>query len=259
MTCGAESTLTLVIAARAESATFGDLLSVKKGTAEGKVRLPRAGSPESGPRVLAMWSALKKNCVPYCSESLRSTSAIVASISTWSGMMSILRSIPSTTAPGTSGPARQARSNTGPTTGPPETCSGTLATETHRAGSWPAPATDLQLLGAGRSAPRRAGRRGDIAWRERALEEVFEIGALAVLYVIDMPGPRGGVLELVGEPEKSSCRIDVAGLRRHDENGIDPIHRNDAHDAAKSTFGLSLQHPLELAGTLCRIAIAHGK
>ena len=74
-----------------------------------------------------------------------------------------------------------------------------------------------------------------------------------------MPGPRSGVFELVGEPEKSSCRIDVAGLRRHDENGIDPIHRNDAHDAAKSTFGLSLQYPLELAGPLCRIAVADRK
>src|SRR5207302_144704 len=65
--------------------------------------------------------------------------------------------------------------------------------------------------------------------------------------------------ELVCEPEKSSCRIDVAGLRRHYENSIDPIHRNDAHDAAKSAFGLSLQHPLELAGPLCRIAVAHRK
>ena len=134
-----------------------------------------------------------------------------------------------------------------------------MATETRRAASWPAPPTDRQLLGAGCSAPRRAGRRGDIARRERSLEEVLEIGALAVLHVIDMPGPRGGVLELVCQPEKSSCRIDVAGLRRHYENGIDPIHRNDAHDAAESPFGLSLQYPLELAGPLCRVAVADRK
>ena len=55
------------------------------------------------------------------------------------------------------------------------------------------------------------------------------------------------------------AEVDVAGLRRHDENGIDPIHRNDSHDAAKRTFGLSLQDPLELAGPLCRFAVAHGK
>ena len=71
---------------------------------EGKVRLPILGIGGTvvpdGPKVNPMRSpvALKKNWVPYCSESLRSTSAIVASINTWSGMMSILRNIPSMTA-----------------------------------------------------------------------------------------------------------------------------------------------------------------
>ena len=88
-----------------------------------------------------------------------------------------------------------------------------MAAKTRRATAWGAPTADRQLLGAGRSGAWRAGRRGDIARRERSLEEALEIGALAILYVIDMPGPRSRVLELVCEPEKSSCRIDVAGLR----------------------------------------------
>lgn len=36
---------------------------------------------------------LKKNCVPYCNASLRSTSAMVASICTSSGSRSILRTM----------------------------------------------------------------------------------------------------------------------------------------------------------------------
>src|SRR6266481_8423508 len=100
MTCGDDSTLTLVTEASAVMAKLGILLMIKKGLFDGKVKLFILGKlDEAGPSVLATWSALKKNWVPYCRESgPRSTSAIVASISTCSGMMSILRSIPSMTA-----------------------------------------------------------------------------------------------------------------------------------------------------------------
>jgi hypothetical protein len=80
---------------------------------------------------------------------------------------------------------------------------------------------------------------------------------LAVLHVVDVPAPRCGIFDLVYELEKASRRLDVAGLRRHDENSIDPIHRDNAYDAAKRTFGLSLKHPLELTGSLCGVAIAY--
>ena len=68
---------------------FGALLSAKPVKVSGKVG--------SGPNVSATWAILKKNWVPYCSWSLRVISAIVASIKTCKGMMSILRSIPSMT------------------------------------------------------------------------------------------------------------------------------------------------------------------
>jgi len=59
MTCGADSTLTLVTAESAAIAKLGILLRMKKGLLEGKVRLFRLGKSEGGPSVLATWSALK--------------------------------------------------------------------------------------------------------------------------------------------------------------------------------------------------------
>src|SRR5206468_11141069 len=98
MTCGADNTLTLDTLESAVSANFGDLLRMKYGRVDGIGRWPRVGKAglkaPDGPSVLATFSTLKMNWVPYCSASFRSTSAIVAWISNCRGRMSSLRGIP---------------------------------------------------------------------------------------------------------------------------------------------------------------------
>ena len=88
----------------------------------------------------------------------------------------------------------------------------TARRRTRPAGSPAEAAGHSERLGPGSGGTRRCRRRADTPRGKGSLQQGFEIGALTVLHVIDMPSPRGRVLELVCEPEKSSCRIDVAGL-----------------------------------------------
>jgi hypothetical protein len=112
------------------------------------------------------------------------------------------------------------------------------------------------LRAAGRGRAGRTGSGGDIARCERALEQIFQICALTVLHVIDVPSARRRVLDLGGKSEESSCRVDVARLRRDHENSVDPIHRDDADDARERAFVLRLQHPLEFACPFRRVTVA---
>ena len=93
--------------------------------------------------------------------------------------------------------------------------------------------------------------------RKRALQQVFEIGALTVLHIIDMPSPRRGPLDPRGQVEEPARRIDVPWLRGHDENGVDPLHRHHPDEPGERPLALRLQHRLEFAGELGRIAFAN--
>ena len=88
------------------------------------------------------------------------------------------------------------------------------------------------------------------------MKQEFEIRALAILHIIDMPAACGRILHLTREPEESPCRVDVAGLGGDHENGVHSIHRNDADEAGERALTLSLQNPFELAGAFSRIAVA---
>ena len=89
------------------------------------------------------------------------------------------------------------------------------------------------------------------------LEQVFEIGALAVLHVIDVPRPCGSIFDPLRQPEKAISCIDVARLRGNHENRVDPLHREDLNDPAERALGLGLKYSFELARDLGRIAIAN--
>src|SRR5262249_16422635 len=116
---------------------------------------------------------------------------------------------------------------------------------------------ERELLGARRSGARRPRSRRNIARREGALEQVFEIGALTVLHIVDVPRACGGILDLFCQLKKPPRRIDVTRLRGHHQNGIYPVHRQHANNTGEGTLTLSLQYPFELAGSLRRVAVAH--
>jgi len=94
---------------------------------------------------------------------------------------------------------------------------------------------------------------------ESSLQQRLEIGALTVLYVIDVPGPRRRVLNPPFQAEEAPCLVDIAGLGRDDEDGIDPLHRHDADDAGERAFALGLQDLFQFAGDLLRAALVGGK
>jgi hypothetical protein len=85
---------------------------------------------------------------------------------------------------------------------------------------------------------------------------LFEIRALTVLHVVNVPGTCGGVLDPIHQADKALGRIDVARLRGNDENRVDPCHRQHPHKTPERALTLSLQHPLDLACDLGRVAVA---
>src|SRR2546423_2536086 len=107
----------------------------------------------------------------------------------------------------------------------------------------------------------RAGRcRGaHIAWRERPLQQVFEIGALPVLDVIDVPPAGCRLFDSPFQPEKPPRLVDVARLSRYDEHGIHPRHRNDAHDAGKWTVIVDAKNLFEFRSKSIRGFVAGRK
>src|SRR6266403_382083 len=128
-----------------------------------------------------------------------------------------------------------------------------------RPGAEPVPAArHPQGLGAWEG---RAGRcRGaHIAWRERPLQQVFEIGALPVLDVIDVPPAGCRLFDPPFQPEKPPRLVDVARLSRYDEHGIHPRHRNDAHDAGKWTVIVDAKNLFEFRSKSIRGFVAGRK
>src|SRR5580700_10523261 len=89
-----------------------------------------------------------------------------------------------------------------------------------------------------------------------SLQQGLEIGALAVLHVIDMPRPRRRVLDPPHETGEAPCLVDIAGLDQHHEDGVDPLHRYDADNrregpspSLRKTFSNS---PTILSGVIFR-------
>ncbi len=115
------------------------------------------------------------------------------------------------------------------------------------------------LAGAGGGAAGRRWGRRDVAGGEGTLQQAFEVAALAILHVIDMPGPRGRILDPPRQPEEALRRVDVTRLRGHDENRVDARHRQHLNNAGERSFGLGLKHFFELARKLGRIVVADRK
>ena len=92
-----------------------------------------------------------------------------------------------------------------------------------------------------------------------ALQQGLEIGTLAVLHVIDMPSPRGRVLDPPFETQEAPRLGNVTGLCGDHENCMDPFHRQDADDAGKRSIVLGTKYLLQFAGDLFGAAPAGGE
>ena len=90
---------------------------------------------------------------------------------------------------------------------------------------------------------------------EGALQQGLEIGALAVLHVIDVPGPRRRVLDPPLQAQEAPRLVDIAGLGRHDQDGVDPLHRHDADNPGERAFTLGAEHLFQFPGDLVRGAL----
>src|SRR5262249_38356950 len=99
----------------------------------------------------------------------------------------------------------------------------------------------------GRGGAGRGGSGADVARREGALQQEFEIRALAVLHIIHMPGARSRILDPIHQTDKALGSIDVARLGGDHENGVDTFHRQHADEATKRAFAFRLEHLLQLA------------
>ena len=136
--------------------------------------------------------------------------------------------------------------------------SGAAAHTAQGAGCKPAPGAHRQRFGAG-CGPARQIAGADVARREGALQQIFEIGALAVLHVIDVPASRRGIFDPAREPEEPLRRFQIARLRGDHENRVDPRHRHHAHHALERALAPGLQDLLEPGRDFRHVAIAGRK
>src|SRR4029077_17470419 len=88
-------------------------------------------------------------------------------------------------------------------------------------------------FGAGGGGAGRPGSRRDMPRGEGPLQQVFQIGALAVLHVIDAPCPRRSILDAALETEQAPRLSDITRLVRHNEHRVDPLHRDDTHNTGE--------------------------